>query len=211
MKSACYCGANGRSSTGASGARWFLGLARGNGIDQHERLGQIGGGQRRYGNSVRDLGEGQNAAAGGTDPTLVSGTRQLRLSLVRELGSLRRRGDRLRVVVVLHYGGGTVIMGLVRHLSRRLYLHRLLHCLVRGPWPAIEHRCRGKALQRQSQHHQAQQKAANTRHVVEILTPDLSSTEIDFSKVKLLGKVEFSSDESIALTLNFTPVVRSID
>ncbi len=89
---------------------------------------------------------------------------------------LRLGGGRLCVMFVLHHGCSGVIMGLLRFLRCRLSLH----CLVRRPRAAIEHRCRSKALQRQGQHHQAQQKATDTRHVVGILTTNLSSVEIDF-------------------------------
>lgn len=75
MKSACYCGANGRSSTGASGARWFLGLARGNGIDQHERLGQISMGGRRDCDRTGQISDGHDAAARSAYAALVSGVR----------------------------------------------------------------------------------------------------------------------------------------
>lgn len=161
MKGACHYGASGRSSTGTLGARWLLGLTRGNGIDQHERLGQIGGGKRWHGHGARHIGEGQDAAACGANPTLVGCIRQLGLSLVCGWVSisLRRRVDRLYVVVVLN-GRSGVIIGLLRILR----CHVSPHCLVRRPRTAIEHRCRSKALQRQSQHYQAQQKAANTRH-----------------------------------------------
>lgn len=64
-------------------------------------------------------------------------------------------------------------------------------CMVTGSWciqlslrrrvvssrAAVKHGCRSKALEGQSQHHQAEQKAAETQHRVWILAIDLSSAE----------------------------------
>ncbi len=141
---------------GASGARRFFGKARGHGVNQDEWLGQISFGGRLHFDSLREIGNCDDTAAGCANPAFVRRVRQLLLAI---RGLLAKLCSSLLLFMVMRHNRGICHMVMV---ISRFYVCSL--GIMTCSHTAIQHGCRSKALQRQGQHHQAKQQVAKTRH-----------------------------------------------